>query len=359
MDLLRNLLERNSNKVCVALVLLSTLVALGLSLASGNELRYPDEQDYHALAESLIAGKGYSTPEGIPTAYRPPGWPVVLSGIYRLSATPLIAKIFNALVYGLSAYLLSVLVGRIVREGRIVAPLLCAIYPLALYTSTTLYPQTLATGLLLAVLVLVGHTKADTRSLIMAGLLFGFSVLTVPAFLLVSPLMIPFFVRPTIQRLCLFACIAALVVLPWTLRNTATLGGFTPVSTNSGINLLLGNSENTRPNSGVNIDYSHYLDATKGMTEKEQDTAFRNFAITWITHHPGEAMTLYVQKVMNYFNYRNQLHVSAEGSSTRALIVALSYYPLLLLALIRLFQRKRFPLTRVELGLYVLYFGNA
>lgn len=157
----------------------------------------------------------------------------------------------------------------------------------------------------------------------------------------------------------LFLLFAALVVVPWTTRNACVLGGFTPVSTNSGINLLLGNSENAGSNTGVNVDISRYLEATKALSEKEKDVRLRQYAISWIRENPRAAINLYFFKLLNYFNFRNQLYVKTEGRHTRDIIMFLSYYPLLFLAALRLLMYKKRPISSSEAILYLIYFGNA
>lgn len=337
-----------------------------LALHSGDQLRYPDELDYSRLAQSLQAGKGYVTAEGQPTAYRPPGWPLVLSALYQISPHPVAAKLLNALALACAAWLLSILVARIAPEGRLFAPLLVLLYPLGWYTATTLYPQVFGTTLLCAILVLLTNGSHAAARYCTAGILLGFLILTIPAFLLVTPLLVAalfFQNRKTpgafAGRAALCLLLAALVVAPWSLRNSRVLGGHILVSTNSGENLLLGNSENTGPNTGVNVDLAHYHAALTGMNEVEADARLTKFAEAWVLENPGAAAKLYLLKVLNYFNFRNEMHVKSEQSPLRNAIMFLSYYPLLLVSILRLAAHRRYPISSAEIALYLLYFGNA
>src|SRR3954447_15301229 len=63
----------------------------GLSIRSGDELRYPDERDYHALAQSLLQHQGFVNERGQPSAYRPPGYPFVLTALYSVWNRPMAA----------------------------------------------------------------------------------------------------------------------------------------------------------------------------------------------------------------------------------------------------------------------------
>lgn len=162
-----------------------------------------------------------------------------------------------------------------------------------------------------------------------------------------------------VQVAALFGVLTLLVVSPWTIRNHRTFHQVIVVSANSGINLLLGNSENAGPNSGTNVDIERYLDEALHLPEVERDVLYKRRAVEWIVGHPGEALRLYVLKVVNYFNYRNQLATHSESSTARDLIVMLSYYPLLLAALMRLLLWRRYPLSFTEWLCYGLYFSNA
>ena len=46
-----------------------------------------DEPDYHRLASTVAAGQGLLSPEGQPTAARPPLYPMFLGGLYRLTGS--------------------------------------------------------------------------------------------------------------------------------------------------------------------------------------------------------------------------------------------------------------------------------
>src|SRR5262249_6073598 len=60
-----------------------------------------------------------------------------------------------------------------------------------------------------------------------------------------------------------------------------------------------------------------------------------------------------------YFNYRNDIATPGESAGWRDGLVFATYYPLLLLALLRAADARRHPLQRAEILIYVLYFLNA
>lgn len=360
------ILERHSRLVSAGLAVAVFVLCSGLGLAGGGHFRYPDEHDYDRLARNIVEGRGYVDLEGRPTAYRPPGWPLVLAGVYGVWKHPLAARFANATFHGLTAWLLAILAARILPEGRIFAPLLVLLYPLGAYTAATLYAQTLGTLLLVAMLLLLDNGRSRVAAAAAAGVLLGALILTIPAFLLLLPLLLAGVLSvnrrapsAALGRGAVLLVCAAAVVLPWSIRNTRQMGRFVPVATNSGVNLLLGNSEHTRPNAGVNVDIARYRAQVLGLDEAAADRQLQRFAVDWMVRHPARAARLYLRKVLNYFQFRNELHVQSEQGRWKDAIVFASYYPLLLLALLRLLWCFRRPLCATEVMLYLLYFGNA
>ena len=355
-----------SRRIVHALVLLVFMVTAAVGVFGGDRLRYPDERAYDALARSLVAGNGYTTPEGAPTAFRPPGWPMILAGVYQLWPHPVAAKVFNAAAYAGAAALLSVLAARIHPSARPLVPLLMLGYPLGLYTASTLYPQTWGTLLLAAILVLLWRRGSLIWHGLLAGILLGLLILAIPSFMLVTPLILSgaaiagsrewrrFLLRSLLVLLC-----ATAIIAPWTWRNGRIFGRIIPVSTNGGLNLLIGNSAQSGPNSGVNTDVSSYLAGTKGMNEAEMDAHCRREAMAWATNNPGAWMKLYAAKVVNHFHYRNDLYVREEQTPFRSAVMAGTYYPLLALAAAGLMFKRKSSLTPPEIALHVLYWGNA
>jgi len=338
-----------------------------LGIRSGDELRYPDEKEYHDLALSLVQHHSYLDERLQPTAVRPPGYPSVLAAVYSFWSRPLAAKLINAFTCALTAIVLSLLVSAIQPGvGGLVAPVLVLCYPLFLYASSTLYPQIAGTLLFVSCLFLLVRYVASWKATIAAGLMFGLLVLTIPSFLYWLPFIPAYLLvadrlggAPRFRRAAIFSVCAVLAIAPWTLRNFIQLGSWIPVSTNGGINLLLGNSPSTTPDSGVNVDITRYLQQAKGMNEVEQDRFFRQCALAFIRQNPAEAAKLYLKKAASYFSFRNRVYTATESSGTRDAILFLTYYPLLLAALIRLLYRRRYPMDLTEGFLYLLYFGNA
>ena len=347
------------------------IAAVVVAILSGDSLRYPDEIDYHAIALNLAHHGEFAVEKGVPTAIRPPGFPFILRGLYVLGEHPVLAKLLNAFALGITSLLLGRLAlagsrSKGAGAGSWIAPVLMLGYPLFLYTAGTLYPQIVGTALFAGVVTLLVTCPGRVGAGVLGGVLFGLLILIVPSFLLFAGL---------VPILCAWAdwksgfrwyarapvmlAVAVALVVPWTIRNYSQFHAIIPVSANGGLNLLLGNSPNTTATSGVNVDISAYMKQTEEFTELGRDDFLKHCAVEYIKAHPGEAAWLYVRKVAGYFHFRNKLFTQGEGSVLRDLVMAASYYPLLLLAVGRLFWAKRLPLTITEVVIYVIYFGNA
>jgi len=354
-----------------AVVALAGLVVLSgavYSLRLGSALRFVDERDYYAIAQNLVHGRGYSLNGVTATAFRPPGYPLFLTLFIALGANVVILRILNFVILAASMLLLYRFVhGRSDWIGAAAAPVLCAGYMVLFYTAGTLYPQTLA-GLLLviAMSVLASNKLGWLSSGLLLGLLFGMLVLSVIHFFFsLAVVAIWILVARTEWRrgarlgsVAVMATIAALIVGIWVLRNERALGA--PVlTTNAGITLLHGNSEKAGWNSGASTDISAYVPGDSGLNEVELDAYYRGQAFNFIRHNKGRAIRLYALKVLNWFNYRNDLAQKSESSRARDILMLVTYGPLLLLFTARLLLARRLRPSRLEVLLIVLYIANA
>jgi hypothetical protein len=328
----------------------------------GRTLRYPDEAEYLALARNLVAQRVYSADGVHPTAYRLPGYPAILAALMLLKADLAALRFLNFVLLGLSGYLVWRLLGRASALAGMIGLAMAVGYPLGVYTAGTFYPQTLATTLFLAVLCLVFRREEPERgAMAAAGVLSGWLILTVATFAPIVLLLCAWRLAGGPARrwkpVLFLAGGCALVVTAWTLRNAAVFRSFVPVSTNRGISLLVGNTENTTPNAGVTVDISKYERAAEGMGEAEKDRYYAQCAREYVLSHKARALKLYVLKSLNYYNFRNTMLVKSESSPVRDLTMLVSYGLLLGLCIGRLLACRRFPLSALErfaLAIYVL-----
>jgi len=349
------------------LALVVTAAGAVYALWLGPDFRYIDEEHYVTLARQLATHGEFSMHGDVPTAYRPPGYPFFLAALERLGLGVVGFRIANFVALGLTILATGAMLSRAASPlAAAVGSLLVAGYPLFFYAAGTLYPQILAMALL------AGALLATSRALAQRGLSagralgigagFGCLVLTIPSFLFTLALTLAWLALRSglpgrIPKALAIGLAAAAIVLPWTARNYLVLGAFVPVSTNSGVNLLYGNSPDTRPNSGVTADISAYEARADGLSETAQDAFYRSEALAFVRENRAHSLRLYALKWLNYFNFRNELATRSEASSAREWIMLLSYGPLLLLFVARLLGGWRRPLPRFDELLAVLYLG--
>jgi 4-amino-4-deoxy-L-arabinose transferase-like glycosyltransferase len=344
-------------------LIIASILSLGAaySFYLADALRFIDEREYYTLARNLAESRQYTLDGEHLTASRPPGYPFVLASLYALGVPIIGLRFFNFILLAFSIYLTYAIARHHGSSASgVIAALLVCLYPVLIYTAGTLYPQTLAaTLLLLALFVLRKHNSSLLPFL---GVVLGWLVLTVPLFIvtvimLFSWLTITRWISRT-QLLITFAVFSLTLGL-WTLRNYTVFDRFVFVSTNSGFNLLLGNSEHTRPNAGTNVDITRHRVVAETLGEVDQDRYYRDAALDFIRNNQAHSIRMYMLKTLNYFNYTNQLYQTSEASSTNDILMLLSYGTLLALAVIRIILIRQYPVSRFEMLLFLIYLSSA
>lgn len=349
--------------VVLALLLAALLVTAGglYGVQLGARLRYVDEQDYVGLAHSLATSARYAGATGKLTAYRPPGYPAVLAVVALLGGGVPLMRFMNFIALAGSALVLFHLVRRHATPvaGLVAVLLLCA-YPVAFYTAGLLYPQTLG-GFLLLLLVWAASTAQGGFGFTAMGAVLGLLVLTLPVTLALVPVLVLWLWR--IRRLPAsgLALILILGLLPavlWSTRNSAVFGRPVFISTNSGINLLLGNSPDSGPDTGTRVDLSSYREQARGLDEAAASAFYRDAALRHLRTRPLRSAGLYVRKVLNHFSFTNRLKTEGQQRAWMSWVMFLTYGPLLVLGLLRLVDRT-LPWTHPELLLVCMYIAMA
>lgn len=356
-------LSLHANMIALVAVGLGIVIAGGYSFVLGGELRFYDEHVYVQITASMAHGHGYSLDGSQPTAYRPPGYLFLLLPVYAASGGSVLAMRFVGVAALAGSVWFTYLLGRRAHTPATgaLAALVVACYPLLVYTATTLYPQVPALFLLLVTFELALRAMPPDGGFrvwpsIGAGLAGGLLILTVPTFGVTAVGLVLWLAwrqwaaKRKISWRTIAVVLVAMALLPgaWSVRNYTTLHAFVPVSTNDGVNLLLGNSPHATADSGTNTDISAYEQRAAHLPEVQQDHFYTGQALDWIKQNPGRAAVLYAEKVANNFDYRDDLATASASGGTQNLISAVSYYPILLLALLRIVFLRRWPLRPEE-----------
>ena len=316
------------------LVLAALAIRLGFVAALPGQLDLRDAADYDRHAVSIAGGEGYpsAAAPGRPTAYRPPGYPYFLAGVYRLAgvsdAAPddrvAAARITQALL-GATIVALCALLARRLLPDRESAPVIAAALA-AVWLPLVLVGSVIASEPLFTVLVLAAtvaaleHRRGEhaLRWAALAGVLAGLAALTRSnGIVLVAPLMVAVWtVRPRLSARALaapaiVAVAAALVVAPWLIRNAVVFDAFVPIATQTGPALAGTYNDTARTDPEfpgawrVLNDVPEYREIYRDkprVPEPVLDRRLRDAALRFAGRHPAYVLEVGVRNTMRLFD---------------------------------------------------------
>jgi 4-amino-4-deoxy-L-arabinose transferase-like glycosyltransferase len=275
-----------------------------------------DDVEFNNLALRLARGEGYvkyDHGEAQATAFRAPGWPIFLAGLYAVAGPrPWVVYVACCALGALTCALTYLLAREVVGEAlaRVAAALAVVYLPHAwfatLFYSENLFVPLLALGLWLFLRYLHGGPAWLPAA---AGLVLGAAVLARPYALLLAPVLLAVLAyarrapapalraRFPVAALLLLAAMAA-VVAPWTARNYRAFGRVVLVATNGGSTFYGGNNDRV-----VSIAEPRLLGSWLSTTELphrdlveaapnevDHDKVEWELGLRWAGAHPGKAL---------------------------------------------------------------------
>jgi len=324
-------------RVLIAVFAAAFLLRAGFLILHDRPL-FSDETEYHELAASLATKDSYQL-HGQPTAYRPVGYPFVLSLVYRVSSQPVqAARIVQALIDSLTCVLLMALAGRMSVRHGLIAGVAWAVFPPAIVYSTMLLSETLSVfGIVLLAFFFITDTTSTLRTVLFA-FLAGLLILLKPFLLLFALILLLAHSRFRLSRVHVIAFALALLatILPWAVRNSFVVHEFT-LSTNGGMNLFIGN--NPDATGGYSGHFPEELSDPR-LDEAGRDHKAMIMAVEFIVHHPGQFVVNGAKKIGQLLRGESELavlafHPNPTDASTRFAekYRSLSWYTPLILTL--------------------------
>lgn len=352
------------------LAIFTVLACWVVILAAGDRIKSADEPDFFAIAQSLAFNGEYAE-DGTLTAYRAPGLVFFMAPFVRAGAGLVEVRLANAVLVGLSLILMYHLVRRHApAPAGLLTVAMIPLWPVVIYSASTIYPQTLATFLLILSLFLIDRLRPRVWSVAPSALTYGALILTIPVTLLLLPFYLIWIFWQSERRwahMIVFCLLSGLVTCSWTARNYIAFDTFIPVATSSGYNLMAGNAPNARYDTSLNVTFPKevYTELT-GADEVEKNKILTRAALQQISENPGRTFKLYTAKFLHWFDYSNTLMsdtVIEGGASSmsvdlREVILLITYCAVIVgPLLLRLLMINRYPMKPIEIFFLVLWIG--
>ena len=263
---------------------------------------------YEATASNLATGHGYTQLFGGATAHWPPGFPFLVSLLYRVFG--LHVKLGLALNVGLGTVtaLLMYVLGRQLmgRRGGLVAGGFFAVLPAPIFFTGLFLAETTYIFMLVGFVALAAFLPERRWTPIALGVAAGLTALTKGegALLPLIPLAMwwgELARRDWLRRAAVLLVSMALTILPWTIRNAIEMDAFIPVATNASTTLWSGH--NSEANGGtVYAPDSLLARIPKGLSPTQHEVAearlLRREAVHWAIRNPPKELGLIPRKLI-------------------------------------------------------------
>ncbi|HYM15082.1 MAG TPA: glycosyltransferase family 39 protein [Dehalococcoidia bacterium] len=294
--------------------------------------RYDDSVWYDTTARHLAAGDGYvfdptvwKAPDGTPiypgehqltpTALWPPGYPVTLAAIYKLTGDSETAgRLANVLFGSLTCVFVYLIARRLFDQAAaIFAGFALALLPShALFTavllSETYFGFLLGLLLTLTVYFVLDRDRPNLPLLVGLGALTAFAGYVRGEFLayggVLALLMLLHWRRNAVLPLVAFAVGAALIVTPWAVRNRIQMGEVIVGTTGSGRVSYQGHNPQT--DGGASLTAVGQLEAPfaglgRKQIELQSNSEGSRLARDWALHHKLRELELIPQRMYRLF----------------------------------------------------------
>jgi len=278
-----------------------------------------DDWQYDYYAVGLLNGRGIAHEDGLPTAQRMPGYPLLLAGVYAIFGhSYLAARLFQCLLGGASCVLLYLLARSwFSRRVGLISSAMLAVYPMHVWLSGELLSENLTVPGVLLMLLALRWARAGEHvgRWSLAGLAAGCVGLVHPivaglaAALAGTTLLSSVLARERRWwRPVVMAAVLAVPLTGWMTRNQLAVGRFA-LSSLGGATFLGANnvvtatcpryygfwiSEWDVPGAREQMGHVH--------DEMRRGDLFKQFALRWLRDHPEHWPRLVVFKLIRFYS---------------------------------------------------------
>jgi 4-amino-4-deoxy-L-arabinose transferase-like glycosyltransferase len=326
---------------------LSLVTRLALMPDSAVPTPGSDEDEYDSYALNMAQGRGYRGPSPAYsdrdhlTSWRMPGTSLLFAAIYSIAGhRPLLAALANTALSGATAVTLVFIAERIYGYAvGLITGFVYALWPHAVYLSTMLSSEPLYVFLLMLFVLQVFRlaTSVNATNIVLAGLLLG-GALYVRPHVFILPFVVLWIVvafwpnLKLVSAVSMLLVVAAVMFIPWIVRNAYVQGAFVPFTTQGGEALLLGANRivATEPkyygfalgDARLIPEYKHEFD---GLNEVQRSARALELYKEWMLNNPDKWWYLLHSKFRRFWTPFLQ-----QPSLANRLIMLFSWGPVLL-----------------------------
>jgi 4-amino-4-deoxy-L-arabinose transferase-like glycosyltransferase len=281
-----------------------------------------DEIDYHTISRQLADGEGFTLADDVPTARRPPFYPVFLTAFYKIFGARMAVGRILQIVLGVAVVLLTyVAAKRYFSPGTAwIAAVLATFNPFLIFICGYLLAENLYMVLLLGFLIVLPMGKMwmdSTKRLVLAAFLLSLLALTRPSgfpYVVFICCVLVFSgggsLRLRIARLSLLVFIWIIPFVPWALRNQAAFGKTVFFTTHGGTTFYEGNNAAVRdtPRYYGGVAPLHALpgkERLKRVGEVEKNREAWRLGMTFIRENPNDVPVMVWRKFLRFWRLRS------------------------------------------------------
>lgn len=325
-DPLRLLIARTRLALATQAGLLTVILAFALAArliwvfyTDWQPLPDDDAFRYDFAARALADGRGYVHLDGSPTAFWPPGYPLLLATVYTVFGESVRAAQLLNVALGTATVALVYLIGRRTfgaTTGLIAAAIVAAFPSLVFFTGVTLSEIAFTFLALLAVWLLLRESQSAPAGdpsagsgqslplLLAGGIVLGFAALVRGQALVLPFVLVPFWLLstgrwPLVGRKLVAVLLGVgLIVAPWTVRNAIELDAPVLISTNAGVDFWIGHHEGTE---GAFAGRDELVFRHPELTNTEREVRINSEGVreglSYAVRHPATELVLPFRKL--------------------------------------------------------------
>ncbi len=350
----------------LAILILALLVRVAVVLTTPDYRPQTDSADYDRIALSLA--QHHSFPDSAlaltptPTAFRGPLFPMALAGAYKLvgvssaSSRWEAGRLLEALLGTIAVALVALIARRLWGSGvALLSGLAAAVYPPLVLVGSSLMSESLYIPLVLGA-VLAALVQRDRgggwRWALVAGALIGLLALTrANGIALVIPLaFLVWTQRPrwswsSLRPPLVLVATAAVMLIPWTVRNYHAFGELVPITTEGGYATVGEFNDYTARRTDFPamwtppiLEIAQIADLARHLNEAQLADRLNSMAVDYLTAHPtylGKVVFWNTARLFGLTGTRFELSIAGSEAYPRYL-VSLSVYSFWVLGLLAL-----------------------